>query len=589
LIRQRTLDFFIYYFRGYPAASAVMIGLLVLSGVLEGVGILSLVPLLSVAAGADSTVGGSGITHTVSRVLDTVSLEPTIGVLIAIIVISMTLKAVALWLAMRQVGYIVARVARDLRLALIRALLRARWGYFGTHPLGRYANAITNETTAATAAYREACTVLAALIQVLIYATVSLLVSWQATLAALVIGGALFAGLRGFVELSRSAGQDQVRLNKSLAGRIVDALQGIKAIKAMALEDRVLPILEQETQQLNRAQQRRVMAQETPRIVQEPVAALVLGLGLYFLISLQSMPFASVLLLAFIFQRLVAHMNTLHLRYQVVVNGESAFWSVREQIMEAEQQAERTASTGGAAVAGVSDVPAFRRAIRFDSVSFGFPGKPLFNSLDLHIPRGSFVALIGPSGTGKTTIVDLLMGLHRPVTGEVFIDDVPLSDVDLRIWRSRIGYVPQEMLLFNDTISHNITLGDASISQEQVEWSLRAAGAWQFVSERAGGLDALIGNSGSQLSGGQRQRLAIARALVRSPEILVLDEATTALDPETEAAICESLERLRGRVTIVAISHQAMLRDAADIVYELDAQGVSRVEMVNAADGRASA
>ncbi|MGH7465573.1 MAG: hypothetical protein ACREK1_10395, partial [Longimicrobiales bacterium] len=167
MIEKRTLSFFVYFFRSYPAASTVMIGLLALSGVLEGVGILSLVPLLSVVAGGESTTGGSGITATVSNLLGVVALQPTIGVLIGVIVISMSLKAVALWLAMRQVGFIVARVARDLRLALIRTLLRARWVYFGTHPLGRYANAITNETTAATAAYREACTVLAALLQVL--------------------------------------------------------------------------------------------------------------------------------------------------------------------------------------------------------------------------------------------------------------------------------------------------------------------------------------------------------------------------------------------------------------------------------------
>jgi ATP-binding cassette subfamily C protein len=578
LIDRRTLQFFAYYLRSYPGASALMVGLLVLSGVLEGVGILSLVPLLSVVSGGQQERGGSGVHDAIADAVGAVGLQPTIGVLIAVIVVSMSLKAVALWLAMRQVGFIVARVARDLRLALVRALLRARWGYFGMHPLGRFANAITNETTAATAAYREACTVLAALLQILMYVTISLLISWQSTAAALIIGGGLFVGLRRFVDMSRAAGQAQVALNKSLSGRIVDALQGIKAIKAMALEDRVLPILERETEELNVAQQKRVTAQETPRIIQEPVATLVLGIGLYVLLTLRSMPFGSVLLLAFIFQRLIAHMNTLHLRYQVVVNGESSFWSVRDQIVDAEREAERAVDSE----AGV--MPRFEREIRFESVSFGFPQKPLFDSLSLTIPHGSFVALIGPSGVGKTTIIDLLVGLHRTKAGEIFIDDAPLSTVDMRAWRRAIGYVPQEMLLFNDTIEHNITLGDESVGRERLEWALRAAGAWDFVAERHGGLDGMVGNSGSRLSGGQRQRLAIARALVRSPEILVLDEATTALDPDTEAGIFESLERLRGVVTIIAISHQPMLRDAADIVYHIGADGITQAARASALD-----
>jgi ATP-binding cassette subfamily C protein len=270
-----------------------------------------------------------------------------------------------------------------------------------------------------------------------------------------------------------------------------------------------------------------------------------------------------VLLLAFVFQRLVSHMNTLHLRYQLVVGGEAAFWSVREQIAHAEAEVERDA------VASTGAVPELQHEIRFHNVVFSHPDKPVFEGLDITIPKGSFVALRGASGAGKTTIVDLLVGLQRPQAGTIYLDNVTLDEVNLRAWRNLIGYVPQETLLFNDTIRHNITLGDATVGDEQVQAALEAAGAWEFVADRAGVLDATVGNAGFQLSGGQRQRLAIARALARSPQLLILDEATAALDPVSEAAICDTLNELRGVVTIIAISHQPLLNDAADIVYDV--------------------
>jgi ATP-binding cassette subfamily C protein len=144
-------------------------------------------------------------------------------------------------------------------------------------------------------------------------------------------------------------------------------------------------------------------------------------------------------------------------------------------------------------------------------------------------------------------------------------------------WRGGIGYVPQDMVLFHNSIYENVTLGNHDISREEVRQALEDADAWDFVSRHPEGMDRTVGESGAMLSGGQRQRIAIARALVGSPRLLILDEATTALDPETEAEICETLEDLGRKVTIIAVSHQPALRDVADRVYEVDRGTVSLV------------
>jgi len=163
-----------------------------------------------------------------------------------------------------------------------------------------------------------------------------------------------------------------------------------------------------------------------------------------------------------------------------------------------------------------------------------------------------------------------VIGLLRPQKGEVWIDNLPLAQVDLRRWRRMIGYVPQETLLLHDTVFINVTLGEKDIGSTDVEYALRAAGAWEFVSALPQGLNSVVGERGHKLSGGQRQRIAIARALVHKPRLLILDEATTALDPENEAAICATLRELSGEITILAISHQPAVLEVADRAYRLE-------------------
>jgi ATP-binding cassette subfamily C protein len=178
--------------------------------------------------------------------------------------------------------------------------------------------------------------------------------------------------------------------------------------------------------------------------------------------------------------------------------------------------------------------------------------------------------LVGPSGAGKTTIIDLLTGLLQPQSGAILIDGTSLQELDTRAWRQMIGYVPQETVLLHDSILHNVTLGDPALGEADAERALKEAGAWEFIARLPEGMNSTVGERGGKLSGGQRQRIMIARALVHRPGLLILDEATSSLDPDSEAAICHTLEQLRGELTILAISHQTALVRAADHVYRLE-------------------
>jgi ATP-binding cassette subfamily C protein len=212
----------------------------------------------------------------------------------------------------------------------------------------------------------------------------------------------------------------------------------------------------------------------------------------------------------------------------------------------------------------------------------------VLDNLSLSIPVGKVTAFVGESGAGKTTAADLVTGLIRPDAGEVYVDGVPLSELDLRRWRQLIGYVPQEMLMLHDSVEKNVSLGDPVVTADQVEQALRDAGAWDFVSALPGGIECSVGERGARLSGGQRQRIAIARALVHGAKLLILDEATAALDPKNEAAVWATIERLRGRTTVIAISHQPALAGVADRIYRLADGGCTAVETSRCSERAAS-
>jgi ATP-binding cassette subfamily C protein len=271
-------------------------------------------------------------------------------------------------------------------------------------------------------------------------------------------------------------------------------------------------------------------------------------------------PLATIMLLVFLFVRILGQLGKVQREYQEAVINESAYWSLQETILEARGECETT--TG-------NQPPSLNRSIRFDQVSFAYGEHCVLRNASLTFPAGSFTAIVGTSGAGKTTIVDLVTGLVRPQQGEVSIDDLPLAEVDLKCWREMIGYVPQETLLLHDTILANVTLGDPKLDEKDAEEALRAAEAWEFVKAMPQGIYSTVGERGTKLSGGQRQRIAIARALVQRPKLLILDEPASALDPDSEAAICETLAQLRGGITILAISHQPALMKVVDRAYQV--------------------
>ena len=560
------------FFRAYPGRTSIMLIALLLSGVAEGIGLSALLPLLNIALGADATSALTGVAmppqsdfeRSVLDMFARIGIAPTLGNMLLVIVAGVALKSAFLLVAQRQVGYTAAQVATDLRLEMLRAIMLSKWEYFLHQPIGKLTNALATEAQRSSASFVNGATAITFLIQALIYGGIAFALSWRASLVA-IVAGTLVIGLSHFlVRITRRAGKRQTRLLTSLMSNLTDTLQSVKPLKAMSREHLADQVLAHDANRLNKALRRQVLSGALLDSGQELMFTGFICLGVYAAIGKYQMDLAMVMVLVVALGRAFTFFGKVQKQYQKLAQGESAYWSLRDSIAAANEAQE--AMDGGA-------TPTIERGIRFDQVGFDYDQHPVFRDLSLNIEAGALTTLVGPSGSGKTTIIDLTIALLRPQRGTIWLDDTPMKEIDIKQWRGMIGYVPQDTVLLHDTVAHNITLGDPSLTQQDTERALRAAGAWEFVNQLAQGTDTVVGERGGKLSGGQRQRIVIARALVNKPRLLILDEATSALDPESEAAVRQTMEHLKGQLTILAISHNRAMVQAADYVYQMEAGG----------------
>lgn len=552
------------FYRAYPWQTFFTLLALSVAGLAEGVGLSVLLPLLNMAMegqGQAAPASDNEFSQSVRGALDVMGITPTLGNMLLVVVFAIGGKSLLLLFAKRQVGYTAARLATDLRLELLRAIMRSRWEYFLGQPVGKLTNSLATEAARASESFVNGATALTFLAQAVVYGAVAIAVSWRATLTGIVAGAVIIGLSHSLVRITKKAGRKQTSVLLSLMATMTDTLGSVKPLKGMGREHLADAVLSMETTRLNRALERQALGSALLESTQEFLFALVIAGGIYVALAEFAMPFATVMVLVVVVGQMVALLGKVQKQYQKMTLSESAYWSMKRTIAEA--QAEEEELRGG-------ERPVLATRLCMEGVCFAYDERRVLDDLSLEIPAGQLVTLIGPSGAGKTTVVDLLIGLIRPDTGRITLDGAPLDSMDIKQWRRSIGYVPQETLLLHESIAHNVSLGDRELSQADIEHALRAAGAWDFVSALPEGLHSNVGERGGRLSGGQRQRIVIARALVRCPQLLILDEATSALDAESAEAVRQTLERLRGSLTILTITHESGLVDIADRVYRLE-------------------
>lgn len=553
---------FRYFPQRYPKETAVTVGYLLIAAAAEGLGLATAVPLLALAMQEDQVGPGSGsqAIEFVRTALGSVGLPFELWSVSLVIGLLIWVKAGLVILAWRNVGNAVARISTRLRLELLSALFKARWSYFQEHSVGRLSTAISVEAMTTANAFRDFALGVQSMCLAAVGICVALVISWEIALLSMAGGAATLLSLHFLVRMAGKAGRKQQQVITSLLSRFADVIPNVKLLKMMRREHLVGPLLEADTQRLKRALRKEVLAHEILKGLQEPLTFGLLLACLVYARYSGLLQFSEVTVMLLALARGLSKAQKVQASYQRTATAQpflEAIVKLTETTVAAAEELH-----GGRA-------PELKRGIELCNVSFSYKEDQVLDGVDLVFPAGEITAMIGRSGSGKSTIVDLIAGLIEPAAGRVEIDGVPLDEIDLAAWRSSIGAVPQEILLFSDTIRANVTMGDANISDEDVIAALKAAGVWDEISAERDGLDLVVGERGALLSGGQRARIGVARALASRPKVLILDEATAALDPETESLLWDTIERLRGTVTVIAISHQPVLSRIADRVYRI--------------------
>ena len=550
----------------YPVRSFWILSAFLLAGVMEGLSAGMLLPLLTQMQNA--TVAGTESGQLIGffdQAFGYFGANPTIGALLVMIIILFLIKAVLQFLAMREVGNGTATMTAELREDLIGALMKARWPHFAGLSSGQVTTSLISEADRAALSYLHLCKMLADIILVTIYLFIALFISWPVTLAACIGGCILMVALHRLVNMVRQAGREQTELFRTLSAIIGDALLSFKPIKAMGRVDYFHTVLKRDTRRLWNAKKREVMGTEIMASARDPLLICFVAAGLYVSYTYAGLSLSALLVLAFMFLRVVQKLTIIQQGYQRVVSQESAYWAIVESTQEAVRQQE---------VFVGQIVPTLKSFIRLDNVTFyhsrnGMDRTRVLDNVNCMFPVNSFNAIIGPSGSGKTTLLDLVLGFYKPESGRLLVDDVPLDDLDIAAWRDMIGYIPQEGFLLHDSVRNNITLGQ-DMTDAHIMQALAQAGIDDFIRSLPDGLDTVAGERGQMFSGGQRQRITLARALARSPSVLLLDEPTSALDPDTEKALLDTLRLLARRMTIIVISHSERVKAYADHVLVLE-------------------
>lgn len=550
---------FLERLRPYHGRLRLLALALLASSLAEGAGIGLFYPLIEYAQHGEAFLQRESV-RPVAAALRAAGLEPSVGAFIGLIflvvVSTLGLKRAAATLSARVYNPFM----RDLRVTAFRRVLSSHLFYFTTGSSARLVQILEDEVEYAGQALNFVVTGCAAALSLAVYAAFAFAISWKLTAVVGLLGAVRWAVIGTMIKRTRALGEEDGRLRTSLKSQVSAVHQGIDVVKTSGSEEREASRFEALADALRGNAEALVSAQTRAALVEGLLGDGLLCGIVWLAVSRLSVSGATLLTFLFVVSRIVPKVTSIN----------DARIRVAEYLSRISLLPRVLADRGLPELAWGSEAKAsFDRELSLSGVSFRYPGADAdaLSGIELVVRKGETVALVGESGSGKTTLARLVLRLFDPSSGTVAVDGTPLPALKRGDWTGLISVVGQDTFVFDDTLEANVRYGAPERGPEALREALRRARCDEFIARLPEGLGTMVGERGVRLSGGQRQRVAIARAFLRDSPLLVLDEATSAMDSVTEGLIQEALRDLAKDRTLIVIAHRlSTVRDADRIV-----------------------
>jgi len=548
------------FYKKYPLLFILNILMLTFVCFIQVASILLIAPVLDVFINPEFK-NVSSITQRLFNLFNLFDISVTKINILILFLLSNTLLSASIifanWLILKTQYAMVRSLAGE----TFNAFFNARWHFFNTQRYGSILNTLTREIDGVRNAFVSVGSMLSEFIRAMFLIAVPVYISWKITSIAVVLGCFFILPFILFNRVSYRLGKGSTVSSNKVMELIHESLGAVKVILGYGNHKKYIRRFNEAFgEHCNFEIKSHVLKNALPKIF-EPFGWMAIIITMYISSEYSKLTIAEMGIIGYAFLRLLPMIG----RFTSIKHSIVNFYPSYEQVAYMNRLAcENIQKTGSLVFNRIDD------GIEYKGVSFSYPGhNPVLNDINITIKKGKVTAIVGESGSGKSTLIDLLIGFYEPDKGEILADKKPLQEFDIYSFRHHIGYVPQDTVLFNDTVKSNLLWSNKKATEKEIIEVCKLANADEFIMNLSDGYDTVVGERGVRLSGGERQRIALARALLRKPELLILDEATSALDSHSELLIKSAIEKIAHKTTLVVIAHRLSTIVNADLIYVL--------------------
>lgn len=511
-----------------------------------GISIVMLVPMLGLL---EVSTGAVSALNLLMLPLQSLSLAEQIAAMIGVYFALVVLKAYLGWLLKIRQSEFLEEYSLNLRQELYHTVSTSKWEQLAAGKQTDTIDLFTAQCSQVSQGVSMIIALLSSIVTAFVSLGIALWLSLPVTILVLIFGCGFALVFRHLMKESKHYGDEMISINRAMYSELYSQLRSIKEVRSYGVQKEHADFFSEISHSSKDAKLKYMRQQAFPSMLYSIAAAGMIAVIFLVCVLVFEMDTARLMVLVYVFTRLWPVFSGFINKITTIQTTIPAYEKLTEAL--------RTLSVENSGQAQMVPIQ-FEKEIEFRNVCFAYQGsgEPVLHNVNFTLKKGSITALMGRSGAGKTTIADLLLGFLEPTSGEILIDGVQLSGENLPGWRRNLGYIPQEPLILNATVRENLRRFHPAATQVEMEAALKKAYIWDVVENLPQGMDTVLGDGGIRLSGGERQRIVLARVLLGNPRLIVMDEATSAMDYESEMAVRNAITDLNEQVTILIIAHR---------------------------------